>query len=491
MDENLTMIKKQLQRVKIIVLMLALMLAIGTGYSLEKIAAAQSATQAQLPTPQDLSRTFVGIAKQVKPAVVNIDTVEEVKRSTSSRQSNPIPFFDFGDSVPRRQRGTGSGVIISQDGYILTNNHVAGNASKLKVKLTDGREFTAKLVGSDPETDLAVIKIDAQSLPFAKLGDSEKVEQGEWVIALGSPFGLEQTMTAGIVSALGRDLGAQAQFTKFIQTDASINPGNSGGPLVNMNGEIIGINSMIFSRSGASEGVGFAIPSSLASKVYSQIVKNGKVTRAYLGVNPRDLTPAIARSLGYKGGTTGALIANIPSQSGPAAKAGLQSGDIITEVDGKAIKTSKELVETVADLPVGKQINLKFVREGTEQSANVVLAERPKLSDNNEEQPEENEEENSTDNELGISVVTVTPQMASQLNLKVNTGVVVQAVKSDSPAAEAGLQRGVVIHRVEGKLVRNRAEWMSAIASLKGQKEIALQIERSGGQFDFVTVTLD
>ncbi len=486
MDENLTIIKTQLKRARIIIFALALVLATGFGYSIEKVALGQTAQQ--LPTPQDLSRTFVGIAKQVKPAVVNIDTVEEVKRS-SSRQDSPAPFFDFGDGGPRRQKGTGSGVIISADGYILTNNHVAGSASKLKVKLTDGRSFTAKLVGADPETDLAVIKIDAQDLPFAKLGDSERVEQGEWVIALGSPFGLSQTMTAGIVSALGRELGAQAQFTKFIQTDASINPGNSGGPLVNMNGEVIGINAMIYSRSGASEGIGFAIPSSLASKVYSQLVQNGRVTRAFIGIFPAEITPAIARSVNYKG-TEGALVRDLSKADGPAAKAGIRSGDIITEIDGKAIKSPSHLVETVADLPIGKAVKVKFVRDGVEQTTNVILSERPKQGDSTAE-PEDNGEEGEDDGgKLGMSITGMTPEIATQLKLKVTHGVVVQSVQADSPAAEAGLRRGDVIHRINGKPITSRQDWFREIGALKGDKEIALQIER-GGQFDFVTITLD
>ncbi len=487
MDENLTIIKTQLKRARIFIFALALMLATGFGYSIEKVVLGQTSQQTQLPTPQDLSRTFVGIAKQVKPAVVNIDTVEEVKRS-SSRQESPVPFFDFGDNSPRRQRGTGSGVIISQDGYILTNNHVAGSASKLKVKLTDGRTFTAKLVGADPETDLAVIKIDAQSLPFAKLGDSEKIEQGEWVIALGSPFGLSQTMTAGIVSALGRELGAQAQFTKFIQTDASINPGNSGGPLVNMNGEVIGINSMIYSRSGASEGVGFAIPSSLAAKVYGQLVQNGRVTRAFIGIFPAEITPAIARSVNFKG-TDGALVKDLSKADGPAAKAGIRSGDIITEIDGKTIKSPSHLVETVADLPIGKSVKVKFVRDGLEQTTNVILSERPKQGDSAE--PEDNGEEGEDDGgKLGISILSITPEVATQLKLKVTHGVVVQSVQADSPAAEAGLRRGDVIHRINGKQITNRQDWFREITALKGDKDLALQIER-GGQFDFVTITLD
>jgi serine protease Do len=487
MEEKGNIIKKKLSQTRALIVALALLLATGAGFGLERVASAQ---QQNLPTPADLSRTFVGIAKQIKPTVVNIDATEETKRpSARSGQAIPgLPFPGFGDedATPRKQRGTGSGVIISADGYILTNDHVAGNASKLLVKLADGREFKAKLVGSDPETDLAVIKIEAQGLTYARLGDSDKVEQGEWVIALGSPFGLQQTMTAGIVSALGRDLGALQQFTNFIQTDASINPGNSGGPLVNMNGEVIGINSMIYSRTGGSEGVGFAIPSTLASKVYGQLVKNGRVTRAFLGVQPRELTPAIARSLKYTG-TEGVLIRDLSTQNSPAARSGLRSGDIITEVDGKAIKSPKQLIEIVADLPVGKQVKVKFVRDGIPQTADVTLAERPKQT---AEEPEENPEEQPDDSKLGAAVINITPQLATQLKLKDTSGVLVQNVQADSPAQEAGLQRGDVIYRVNGKIIANRLDWAKEITTLKGEKEIALQIIR-GGRFDFVTISLE
>lgn len=469
---------------------LALAIATGLGYGIEAVASAQ---QAQLPTPADLSRTFVGIAKQVKPAVVSLDVVEEAKRpsSSSAQRRGGVPF-DFGDmfegQAPRRQRGTGSGVIISADGYILTNNHVAGSASRIQVKLTDGREFRGRLVGTDPETDLAVVKIDAQNLPYAKLGDSDKLEQGEWVIALGSPFGLQQTMTAGIVSAIGRDLGAQSQFTSFIQTDASINPGNSGGPLINMSGEIVGINSMIYSRTGGNEGIGFAIPANLVSKVYNQIARNGKVTRALLGINPVDVTPALAQYARYKG-TEGAAIRRLSSANTPAARAGLNSGDIITEVDGVKIKNSKHLIEVVADLPVGKQVPVKFVRDGAAHTAIVTLAERG-TSDRETPQPEEEEEQMPTDGQLGIVPVAVTPEWATRLKLKRTTGVIVRSVKPGSPAAEAGLRERDVILSVNRTPVANPQELAAALSALKDEKVVILQIE-SGGQLDLVTVTLD
>jgi len=487
MGVNLNAYKQTKNGLRALVFALAIAVAAGLGVEIEKNASAQQ-SQAQLPSPADLSRTFISVAKQVKPAVVNIDVVEKTKASASTRVPEgfpQIPGFPPFDSQPRRQRGTGSGVIISADGYILTNNHVAGEADQISVKLSDGREMKARRIGTDPETDLAVIKIDAQGLPFARLGNSDALEQGEWVIALGSPFGLEQTMTAGIVSAIGRDIGGQ-QFTHFIQTDASINPGNSGGPLINMQGEVIGINSMIFSQTGASSGIGFAIPSNLATKVYSQLIKSGKVTRGYLGVYLRPLTPAVAKAVGFDG-TDGAQVQDITKADSPAARAGLRSGDVIVEFEGKKVKTPAQLTEFVADMPVGKPAQLKYVRDGRMETTTVNLAERPATGEVREEK---NGEEDENGSALGVSTQTVTPDVALELKLKLASGVVVQNVQPDSPAADAGLQRGDVIHRINRMPVTNRQDYMRAMHSLSGEKEIALQVERSG-QLQFITVSLE
>jgi serine protease Do len=487
MDVSLSSAKKKMRGVRALIFALAIAVASGAGFEVIKNTSAQ---QSQLPSPADLSRTFINVAKQVKPAVVNIDVVEKAKRSSSMRVPEgfpQIPGFPPFENQPRRQRGTGSGVIISADGYILTNNHVAGDADQINVKLADGREMKARRIGADPETDLAVIKIEAQGLPFARIGNSDALEQGEWVIALGSPFGLEQTMTAGIVSATGRDLPG-SQFTHFVQTDASINPGNSGGPLVNMQGEIVGINTLIFSQSGTSSGVGFAIPSNLANKVYAQLVKGGKVSRGYLGVLLKSVTPAIARSVGFPG-KEGVLVDDIAKDDSPAARAGLRSGDVITEFEGKPVKTPAQLTELVADTPVGRPAQLKFVRDGRVQTATVSLGERPAVSDNTTpDNGGTGEEENGS--LLGISVMNVTPEMAREMKLKIATGVVVQSVQSDGPAAEAGLRRGDVIHRVNRIPVTNRQDLVSAMASLKGEKELGVQIERNGS-LAFVSVTLE
>ncbi len=488
METNVSRIKKILNSRRILVIALALAVASVLGFELRGIALAQSQGQSTLPSPQDLSRAFINVAKQVKPAVVNIDVVEKTKRS-SIRVPEGFPQIPgFGDTPQRRQKGTGSGVIISTDGYILTNNHVAGDADQINVKLADGRELKAKLIGKDTETDLAVIKVDAQNLAFARLGDSDALEQGEWVIALGSPFGLQQTMTAGIVSATGRDLGvAGGQFTNFIQTDASINPGNSGGPLINMQGEVVGINTLIFSQTGTSAGIGFAIPANLATKVYAQLIKSGKVTRGYLGVFLQPISPGIAKTVGYTG-TDGALVGDLSKADSPAAAAGLRSGDVIVEFDGKPVTSPKQLTEMVADTPVGTTAKVKYVRDGRVETASIKLGERPSTS--GESEPGDKDDPEEDGGKLGISISPVTPEVARELKLKVSGGVAVTNVQADSPAEEAGLQRGDVIHRVNRTPVTTRQDYFRALTAIKGDKEITLQVER-GGQLRFVSLTLE
>jgi serine protease Do len=486
MGVNLSKIRPARRGVAALVLAMALTVASGLGLDMAKVVSAQQQT---LPSPVELSRTFVSVAKQVKPAVVNIDVVEKAQRQSMQLPEGFPQIPGLGDGQPRRQRGTGSGVIISADGYILTNNHVAGEATQIKVKLSDGREFKARRVGTDKETDIALIKIDATNLPYARLGDSDKLEQGEWVLAIGSPFGLQQTMTAGIVSATGRDLGAQGgPFTNFIQTDASINPGNSGGPLVNMEGEVIGINAIIYSRTGGNEGIGFSIPSNLVNRVYAQLLKSGKVTRAYLGLYPQEVTPSIARNARYSG-EGGALVRDVSKEDSPAARAGLRSGDIITEVDGKKVTSPKQLTETVADLPVGKTVLVKYIRDGRPETTRVTLGERPGPED--EAQPANNDDEGENPGKLGVSVTNVTPNLARQLKLRIASGVAVGNVQPDSPADDAGLQRGDVIHRVNQTPVTNRQEFLSAIAALNGNKEVVLQVERAGQGIVFLTLTLE
>jgi serine protease Do len=489
MDSKTSDFGRQLRLVRVLAVLMALALAGTIGFSLRKPVLAQEGQQrAQLPAPTDLSRAFISVAKQVEPAVVNIDIVEKPKTSSkgSSRQFQIPGFRGFpgmGDGRAQAERGTGSGVIISADGYILTNNHVAGEADTMHVTLGDGREFSATRVGTDPETDLALIKIKApEALPYAKLGNSDDVQQGEWVVALGSPFGLKQTMTAGIISAVGRSLGGN--LSDYIQTDASINPGNSGGPLVNMAGEVIGINDMILTSSGGNEGVGFAIPANTVNKVYAQLLKNGKVVRGYLGVLLQPVDQATAHVSGYdKHG--GALVADLADTNAPAAKAGLQSGDVIVEFDGKPVASPSQLTGLVADEPVGKTVQVKYFRDGRLQTTSLKLSERP-----TKDQLAQNGQggEGDSTGKLGVQVSNVTPDIAGQL--KISSGAVVQSVDPGSPADNAGIQPGDVIHKINNTRVSTTADLTRAIRSVSDDQQLVLQLE-SNGQLRFVTVTLD
>ena len=447
-------------------------------------------SNAEMASPAELSNSFRAIARAVKPAVVHINVIETVD---GSGQSLDFPFEL--PQGPRRRPGSGSGFIVRDDGYILTNNHVVQKAEKIEVTMSDSKTYKATLVGTDPESDLAVIKIDETGLPFAVLGDSDAIEQGDWVLALGSPFGLQQTLTAGIVSATGRELRLEegiGQYSKFIQTDASINPGNSGGPLVNMRGEVVGINTLIFSRSGGAEGIGFAISSNTARQVYEQLVRSGKVIRGYLGVSVTDLDDARARALGVAA-NSGALVADVPGGDTPAVKAGLRSGDIITAFDGKPVRSSRQLTDAVAATPVGKTVRVDFIREGQQQTITVDVAQRPDNVNarNNEPPPptlRPDVEPKATS--LGVSVQPVTPEIADRMNLKEPAGVLVRTVTPGSPAAAAGLRHGDVIHRVGQKEIKGVEDLSEVVKSLSKGEEVAIQVERNG-RMSFVTVTIE
>ncbi|MGB5035632.1 MAG: trypsin-like peptidase domain-containing protein [Blastocatellia bacterium] len=441
--------------------------------------------------PESLSLAFASVAKTVSPAVVHMNIVKEVRRQG-------ITGFPFGggEGGTMRQRGSGSGVIVNPNGYILTNNHVVGNTSSIEVKLADGRRLKGTVVGTDPQTDLAVVKIDATSLPYASLGDSDSIQQGEWVVAVGSPFGLEQTITAGIVSATGRQLPAGSPYESYIQTDASINPGNSGGPLVNLRGEVVGINTLIFSESGGSQGIGFAIPSNMAKKIYTALTTgDGKITRGYFGVNVRDLDDALAESLLVPQGTKGAVVADVASDSSPAAKAGIRSGDVITAIDGKPIESARGLTSTVADVTPGSTVTVEFLREGKRQSASVTVAERPRNlgigMQPDEEPPAEDESASKASRaKLGVNIADVTPEIAAQLKLREPKGAVITRVDPSGVAAQAGLQAGDVIHRFGKSTVANSADLSQAVDSATPGSQIVLQVERRG-TLAFVTIELD
>jgi serine protease Do len=452
------------------------------------------------PSPNELSNTFRAVAKAVKPAVVYINIVETV----SQRSFPQFPGFEIPDGGATKQQASGSGFIVKDDGYIITNYHVVGKADKIEVTLADGRKFRAQKVGSDQETDLAVIKIDANSLPTAVLGDSDSIEQGDWVLAIGSPFGLQQTITAGIISATGRQLvgsreSGVSQLDRYVQTDASINPGNSGGPLVNMSGEVVGINTLIYSPSsgiglgsgGGNVGIGFAIPSNQARQIYGKLIKDGKVTRGYLGVLVQNLDEATASALNVDQ-HAGALIRDITDANSPAAKAGLKSGDVITAIDGKPVKDATELTEAVVQMPVGHLAKIDYIREGRHLATTVELAERPPATTARLQVPDQSNEDSDTlqSSKLGISVQNVTPDVASQLKLKIPSGAVVTSVDRNGPAGQAGIGRGDVIHRVGPTEVKSASDLAQASKSLKSGVDVSIQLERDG-IMQWVTVSID
>src|ERR1041385_2058851 len=431
-------------------------------------------TSGQLPD-------FVSLAKKMRPVVVNISTtqVSEGRGGASPEFGSPFgeedPFNDFwrrffGGPMPRgpqRQRSLGSGFIIDGDGSILTNNHVVENASKIVVKLSDDQEYEAKVIGRDQKTDIAIIRIDGKpNLPAASLGDSDKLEVGEWVVAIGNPFGLDSTVTSGIVSAKGRHIG-QGPYDNFIQTDASINPGNSGGPLINLRGEVIGINTAIFSRTGGNIGIGFAIPINLVKELLPQLRGKGKVTRGYLGVLIQKVTPEIAESLGMDK-ASGALVANV-SKDGPADKAGVKVGDVIVEFDGKEVKDSGDLPIIVARTAVDKKVRMKVLREKKEISLNVAVGEL-KEEEVVASVPEKGE--------LGMTVQRVTPQIAESLGLDKAEGVVVTDVESGSAAEKSGIRRGDVILQIDRKPIRSVEEYRKSIAGIRKGKGVLFLVRR-------------
>jgi serine protease Do len=425
---------------------------------------------------------FAPVVKRVAPAVVNISSTKVIK--TSDQQSQMDPFFrqffgndsPFGRQMPRSQReeGAGSGVIVSSNGYIITNNHVVDGANDVRVTLADKREFKARVVGTDAKTDIAVLKIDADHLPTVTIGDSSKLEVGDYVLAIGNPFRLGGTVTMGIVSAKGRSgLGIEA-YEDFIQTDAPINPGNSGGALVNDRGELVGINTAILANgSEGNQGIGFAIPVAVAQNVMDQILHNGKVVRAYLGVMSQQVTPAIAKAF-HDDQVAGALVSSVSPDS-PAAHAGIQKGDIILAVNGQPVTDSAQLAMRISLMHPGTDVTVKVLRDGTERTLNASLAELPT------ETAKVEQTEHSADHAMdGVSVENITPDTASQLGLPTaTTGVVVTQVDPSSEAADSGLRRGDVIQEVNRKPVHNVQDFHSALRNGTSDQTLLL-VNRQG-----------
>jgi len=460
------------------------------------------ATPLQVPAPQQLSSAFSDIAKRLEPSVVNINTESTIKprregqsRGRRTPGGDEDPFQDFfdrffggqggeGGGVPpegTRERSLGSGVIVDPRGYILTNQHVVERADRIRVQLQDdppGVLHDAKVIGTDRETDLAVIKIEAnKSVPAAKMGNSESVEVGDWVLAIGSPFGLNSTVTAGIISAKGRNIVPQRQFQSMIQTDAAINPGNSGGPLVNMRGEIIGINTAIYTQSFGYQGVGFAMPSNTAAQVYNQLIgPEHRVTRGSIGVEfNAQPSPAIARVYGVKSGIT---VANVRS-GGPADQAGIKVGDTITAINGKPVKTGDELVGEISSIKPGTKANVNLVRNGKEQQAAVTVADRAKLySDRLGDEDETAENTNESQSKTGLSVRNMTPELADRLGIAAGKGVVVQDVKPGSFADDIGLARGQVILEINRQPVNSEEDFRRIQSQLKSGQDVVFLVRQ-------------
>ncbi len=428
---------------------------------------------------------FPAVAKATMPAVVNISTTRVVKGhggQASPFMDDPMFRHFFGDQfnkqfqIPRnrRENSLGSGVIVSADGYIVTNAHVVDKADEIKVLLSDKREFTGKVVGSDPKSDIAVIKISGKDLPILNWGDSEKLEIGEYVLAIGNPFGLNSTITLGIVSAVGRANMGIEQYENFIQTDAAINPGNSGGALVNTRGELMGINTAIFSRTGGSMGIGFAIPSNMAKGVMDSLIKHGKVVRGYLGVSIQDVNAKIAKQFGLKN-PQGALVSDVVSGS-PAEQGGIKTGDVIVRLDDKDIENSTILRNRVAEMPVGQSVEVEVLRDKKPVKLTIKIAEQPKDMMASGDSVKGDGMSSAL---AGLEVQNLTPDISRKLGLARGTqGVVVNGVEPGSVAEESGIQPGDVIVELNRKQVHNTNDFQRLSKSLAKDESALLLLVR-------------
>ena len=445
---------------------------------------------------QSLSRAFRAAAKHVLPTVVEVRTTVKPSESSIDRQfrsENPFegtPFEDFfGDDLPgfdfRRiprvpRPGLGSGVIIDASGIVLTNNHVVADADEVTVQLGDGREFDVKDVKTDERTDLAVLRLDTnQRLPAARLGDSDQLEIGDWVLAIGNPFELEQTVSAGIISGKGRSLGA-VRRARFLQTDAAINPGNSGGPLVNLNGEVVGINTAIFSRTGGSQGVGFAIPVNLAKWVTPQLIKQGRVARAYLGVSIVDVDAELAEQLDVP--LNGGVMIEHVSDGSPAEESGLREKDVIVTFDGRKIRTTADLQELVERSAADSRHELKILRDGKSQTVGLVLKAMPEdfetsMLESRLRDDRAISSEFYHDEQLGLMVKNLTKAFAEQLGYEGLSGALIVDVEHDRIAAEAGLREGMLITRVGDRPVKNVGDYRAAMKEESLEGGIALEVQ--------------
>jgi serine protease Do len=452
-----------------------------------KVPLSLALTAQNAPVTSDVPESFAPLVKIASPSVVNIYSVKVVK----GQRWAPLPFgpndpfkefFDrfFGEQMPRdfRQQSLGSGFIINKNGFILTNNHVVEKAEEIKVKLSNEKEFSAEVIGRDPKTDLALIRIKADTpLTPLQFGDSDKLEVGDWVVAIGNPFGLGNTVTQGIVSAKYRQIGAGA-YDNFIQTDASINPGNSGGPLLNTEGEVIGINSAIFSQSGGNIGIGFAIPINMAKDLLPQLEK-GKVVRGWLGVLIQKITPDLKDKLKLNN-ENGALVADVTA-GGPADKAGIKRGDVITSFDGKPIRDTAELPYIVASTPVGKTVEVEVTRDGRKKTFQVKVGELKE----EKEAPVTSEKEP----QVGMTVEEITPEIARNFNLSETSGLVVVRVERNSPASEAGIRPGDIILEVDQKPIKELDQFNRKMQGYNPGDKVLFLIKR-GGLTQYLTLDI-
>src|SRR5580700_9617714 len=441
-----------------------------------------------VPDPVSLSNSFTGISKKIGPAVVNISTtqvIEKPKGGTKKPKDFGDPFqdffdrfFDSPDNSPDAERSLGSGVLVDKKGFVLTNDHVSDQATKIQVALDgDLTKYNARVIGFDKETDLAVVKIDSDhEFPIAKLGNSDGVQVGDWVLAFGSPFGLNSTVTAGIISAKDRS-NVGHQFQRFIQTDAAINPGNSGGPLVNMAGEVIGINTAIYTESRSFEGVGFAMPSNAVINVYNQLITNGKVTRGSIGItfqDERSNNPVLLRELGAPYG----IVVEAIEPGSPADKAGLQPGDVITNINNVPVHTGSDLVNPIAQTPIGQSVQIRYVRNKEAKDVTLTVADRskifPQAAQNSEDKPDSAEEPA----QFGLHVEELTPDLAHKLGMGKLTGVVVSEVEPASFAEDVDFARGDVITEINHAPINSLADYRREMGQLKKGQNVLFKVAR-------------
>lgn len=457
-----------------------LVISSGFNYHSKGYSAEAKISKEAIETLSKMDKAISEVAAVVKPSVVNISSTKTVRSQGTDSPFSNNPFFKrfFGDEPlerPRehKQSGLGSGVIVAEDGYILTNNHVIKDADEIKVKLSDQREFKGKVIGTDRKTDIAVIKVEAKNLPAVKFGDSDNLNVGSTVLAIGNPFGLTQTVTSGIVSATGRANVGIADYEDFIQTDAPINPGNSGGALVNIKGELVGINTAIISTTGGYQGIGFAIPSAMAKAVMDSLIKNGKVVRGWLGVSIQPLTPELAKQFNLTDGE-GVLVGDVVEDS-PSEKAGIQRGDVITEFDGKEVRDVTNLRNMVAGTEPDKVVKIKLIRDGKPNTLEVKI---------NEMTGEIRALSKTFENRLkGVSVQDLTPSIRKTLDVpKRITGVIVTDMADDCPA-EGILMRNDIIMEINKKRIRDIKDYESVAPTIKSEEDILVLIYRKNSTF--------